>query len=323
MLHKKYLLVLIIGLVGFFSTLPISAQIIATAEVSKEVIQLGEELPLLIKVERSEATTVDWPKMLGNIGAFEILSYSKKEVTPLENGKVAESQTVYLTSFDEGVAAIPSLVFKYRENNRRKQTQTRGIKIEVRSVPIDTTQAFLPIKDIATIDVPLIDYIKYYLNKYKWILLALLALLVGAFFFWKWYNGKEEIVEEVPEEIIPAHITALEKLRGIEKQQLWQQGEIKAFYSQITDVLREYVENKFEVPALESTTDEILEGLEKSDINPALSSKLQQLLTDADLVKFAKASPTQEMHRQKLKDAFVFVEHSKNINAEQDIEISG
>jgi len=312
MVNKTFLF--LVCLMGFLSTLSISAQVTATAEVSKEAIQLGEELPLVIKVERPESIVVDWPKMLGNIGAFEILSYSQKQTTSLENGNVSESQTISLTSFDEGVFAIPGLVFKYRDNNRQKQVQTTGIKVGVRSVAIDTTQSFLPIKDIAAIDVPMIDYIKYYLNKYKWVLIILLLALVAAFLFWKWYRGKEEAIDETPKEIVPAHITALEKLRGIEKQQLWQQGEIKIFYSQITDVLREYVEHKFEVSAMESTTDEILEGLHKTDINPALSSKLKQLLTDADLVKFAKATPSQDMHKQKLKDAFVFVEHSKNLN---------
>ena len=113
------------------------------------------------------------------------------------------------------------------------------------------------------------------------------------------------IEEFVPK--IPPHEIALEKLKKLEEEKLWQKGEVKLFHSNTTEIIREYIEQRFSIPALESTTDEILDNFKKVDLNGELKNILREMLVLADLVKFAKAKPLPDENEKTLQWAYQFV----------------
>lgn len=284
------------------------AQTMATASLDRDTIKIGEHFNLNLRSESPEDSDIEWPKLLEKVGDFEIVDFTSIN-TEVKDGQVIKTQDIKLTIWDEGYHALPGLVFKYKNKKKRNQVQTEGKMITVLTLEVDTAKGFMPIKDI--IEVPL-TWKEILPTVLKYAAMAIFALLF-LFFAYRFFNKKEETVVAPPPSL-PAHEVALDKLKAIEKSKLWEKGSVKEYYSEVTETLREYVEKRFEVPALESTTDEILSDLNQTSINPSLTTKLTSLLEMADLVKFAKAKPGLDNHKKVLKDAFVFVQHSKNID---------
>ena len=114
-------------------------------------------------------------------------------------------------------------------------------------------------------------------------------------------------------------MTALGKLK---EEKLWQQGQVKEYQSRLTYIIREYLENRYEVPALESTTEEIQRSLKQVDFDSSWKDKLSNILQVADLVKFAKAKPPVDFHDQVWKEAedFVLATKKKPVILEEEGE---
>jgi len=140
----------------------------------------------------------------------------------------------------------------------------------------------------------------------------LLALVVGAI-IWitirlirKFKKTRPDYIPvEIPD---PAHIIAFRELEILKAEQLWQKGEIKIYYTRLTEILRQYLENRYRVYSLELTTSETLDALVKTGFRKDESyKKLKSVLTGADLVKFAKYNPEPEEHESSFQDAWEFV----------------
>ncbi|MBL7917532.1 MAG: hypothetical protein JNM96_03985, partial [Bacteroidia bacterium] len=148
----------------------------------------------------------------------------------------------------------------------------------------------------------------------NYIYLLIAGILLGIIIFYVIYNinkkRKAQLLEpEKPK--IPAHITALASLEKIKETQVWKQGNYKEYYSQIADTIRLYIEERYGVLALESTTDEILAIMRSQVIDPASSDRMKQILVLSDFVKFAKLIPVEQEHNLTLQNAFDFVNGTK------------
>ncbi len=123
---------------------------------------------------------------------------------------------------------------------------------------------------------------------------------------------KENPVEVVkPKEIIPAHIVALKQLATLRSEELWQQGEVKKYYIRISDILREYLEERHSIMALEETTDEILLELSRLNVKPEEIQRLKKILQTSDQVKFAKAHPVAADNENIITLAELFIDNTK------------
>lgn len=118
----------------------------------------------------------------------------------------------------------------------------------------------------------------------------------------------------------PPHEIALEKLRAVEQEKIWQKGEVKRYYSELTDIIREYTELRFSFLAMESTTDEIIYKMRNVVIDKEQKENLQELLQHADLVKFAKANPLPDEHKRYYDMAVGFVQKTKRDTPVETIE---
>jgi len=161
-------------------------------------------------------------------------------------------------------------------------------------------------------------YFKKYFKEYWWILIVGILVIAGLIYFLMFYkkNKKPIFVRIKPK--LPAHIIAFEKLELIRKEKIWSQGKIKEFHVQITDIIREYIENRFNIYAVEMTTSEILQAInDYTNTKESEKLKLQQVLELADAVKFAKYSSLQNENDLSLSNSFEFVENTKEIIEEQ------
>ncbi len=170
-----------------------------------------------------------------------------------------------------------------------------------------------PIKTIIKEPINWSDYRPYALAFFG------IVLALASFFFYKNYQKRRKAlpVEKV-EIIIPAHEIALDKLRGLDQKKLWQ-SDIKTYQSELTHIVREYLENRYHIPALETTTDEIVNAIQKKELTSDVIGEMKNILQVADLVKFAKSKPSLNIHQEFMEKALEFVQETKKIIIEPEV----
>ena len=274
---KNYILFLLIS-VSLFAQKQVETKI----DVKKN--KIGAQFNLTYKTTVDTASKVVFPT-LKNFGRMEVIrSYV---VDTIKNGGRYELIKKYgVTQFDSGKYVIPSL--KILINN--KAFATDSILVEVSDVKVDTLkQKLFDIKPIAESEFQLSNFWKYFL-------ILLLILGLGALTYWlikKYKNKQVEEIEELKSPIERATIL----LKNLEKKELWQKGAVKEYYSELTDIARNYIEEAIEIPAMESTTSELIIALRAASIKKKMTvsietlENLERVLKQADLVKFAKSRP--------------------------------
>ena len=149
-----------------------------------------------------------------------------------------------------------------------------------------------PAKDIKPIKPPLTAPVTFR-ELLPWIGLGVLILALAflIYYYLKKRKQKVPVVTSRLKTSIPPYEAAMEALESLRMKKLWQSGRVKEYYSEMTDIVREYIELRFPVRALEMTTSEINAALRQTDVNGNAREKLHQTLILADLVKFAKEQP--------------------------------
>lgn len=247
-------------------------------------IKIGSQFHLSIKVDAQKNDVVKFPE--GKyFGQLEILS-SLPIDTVKNNNKLQLIKKYGLTQFDSGVYVIPKL--KVVINN--KEFRTDSLSIIVNDVKVDTTkQQMYDIKPIISVEKPMGNW-------WKWLLwLASVLMLAGLFYLI--LKKVKFSVKEMKQSFASPIEKALSHLQELNKKQLVEKGEIKIYYSEMTDIARTYIEEMVEIPAMESTSNELFNALKKEISKRKLSitnnelQNFKKVLQTADLVKFAKSKP--------------------------------
>ncbi|CAM3922016.1 hypothetical protein FLSI110296_03530 [Flavobacterium sinopsychrotolerans] len=277
MKKQLYLLLLLLSTAVFAQ----QKQVVTSIDTTKN--KIGAEFKLSIKTTVDTSSKVIFPK-LKNFGALEVIQSYPIDTVKMD-GRYELIKKYGLTQFDSGRYVVPSI--KIFINS--KPFLTDSILVEVANVQVDTLkQKMFDIKDIAPADNPIGDWWKY---------LLIIALIVGIGAFIYWFIKKRQ-EKKLQEEIYKTPIEkATTLLDTLEKKELWQKGEVKAYYSELTDIARNYIEEAIEIPAMESTTSELIQGLraasvkKKMTLSQEIIENLERVLKQADLVKFAKSKP--------------------------------
>lgn len=270
-------LILLLSFVSFGQ----NKRVTTTIDTTKN--KIGAQFNLTLKTTVDTLSNVVFPeaKMFGQLEV--IRSYVVDTV--LKNNQYELTKKYGLTQFDSGKYFIPRL--KININN--KVFLSDSIVVEVNNVSVDTLkQKMFDIKPIIEVDT---DYSNYW----KWfIILLLIAAIAYLIYYFKNKNKNqkaEEIVFKTPIE------KATTLLKTLENKELWQKGEVKEYYSELTDIARNYIEEAIEIPAMECTTAELIMALRAASVKKKMSlsqetlENLEKVLKQADLVKFAKSKP--------------------------------
>lgn len=284
------------------------AQVSADAVINKNEIRIGDpiELHLSLSIPKDIKEQYIFPVFKDTITKqIEIIETSRIDTVQKDNFTIIE-QKLKISAYDSGQFILPSIKF-ISKTDTSKYVLTNTLLITVHTVPTDTSET--SVKDIKSIFDEPFD-IKWYYPLITKIIFAVLvlALIIFLIYYYTRKNKKQQIIEKPK---LPPHITALEKLQQIKEAAVWKEGKIKEYYSAVADTIREYIEGRYNIPALEQTTFEILQSLKFKAIDPATREKLKQLLELADLVKFAKFLPIESDHHQILESAFEFVHQTK------------
>ena len=297
-LRNRLLFIVFLGL-AFTVFSQETPRVLSVADTTR--IRIGEQFNYQIVVENAEKGVQFIPLQLDSLRHIEIV-----DSLGIDTLKKKLIQKYRLTSFDSGRYVIPRQPVLIWD----QPYYTDSIPIDVATVAVDTTkQKMYPIKAIYSEPYTFADF-KSYL---WWILGILLLLAIIIYFITRKKKTQEEIIAK-----LPPYEQALERLKELDSKQLWQKNMVKEYYIELTDIVRSYIERELKIPALESTTDELMETItdfnssSKLNIPAETIGKLNKLLTEADLVKFAKFKPLSneiELHRN---DAGVVVDGIKS-----------
>jgi hypothetical protein len=300
--------ILFIGFLSYAQERPVS---ISTNTTS---IKIGEQIQYKITVKGQNNIVFPTIK-LDSLKKVELV-----EALPTDTLKNQLEKKYLLTSFDSGVYVIPQQEILI--NNSKYLTDS--LLIKVATVKVDTLkQKMYEIKAVKSEPKTFDDY-KHLL----WWLLIILAIIgVALYFIFRKKKEKEIIVYVAPIQ------EAFQRLKELDEKQLLQQNKVKIYYSELTDIVRTYIEKDIHIPALESTTNELIETIndfnESSNlgISKETIQQLKRVLQSADLVKFAKSNPiVEEIKADRntveliLKDTQIAVHKNDSVEVESNIE---
>lgn len=255
-------------------------------------LQVGDQARVFLEVQHSPATSrVEWAAIPDSANHLEIVE--KGKIDTIANGAtVTYRQRLLVTGFDSGLFVLPSFQFAVLPGGGGTPyvLRTDSIPMLVQTVPVDTTKPFRPIKDIIAVKTSWLDYL--------WLIIGCL-LFLGLAIFVVLYFRKHKAVKAPVQPAAPAETLqekALKMLAALEREELWQKGQVKEHYIRLTEIVRGYIEARFGTPALELTTDDLMEKARTSrDLIP-VADRLHTVLYTADLAKFARAEPLPAEH---------------------------
>ena len=261
------------------------------AEIDTTNIRIGEQFNLKISI--NETQNVILPKL--EIKGLEVIDSTKTDTV---NDFLVRKYI--LTGFDSGAFYIPQQQIFIKN----QAFFTDSLLVNVATIAVDTLQVKkFPIKSIKSEPYSFDDF-----RIYAYLLLAAI-LIIGFWIYWFVIRKRKESEEEETYKILPPYEEAIYRLNELDEKLLWQKNKIKEYYSELTEIVRGYIERELNVSALENTTDEILEilkefkGPETIQISKETFKKLRELLREADLVKFAKSKPLAIEIQEDRKDA--------------------
>jgi hypothetical protein len=286
----------------------------ANARLDSNSILIGQqvklELSIQYRVDNGKHIKVKFPEISDTIRKeVEVVSQSKIDTVVNKNDPFlfTQTKTLYITSFDSGYWALPPFPFNV---NNDTSVLTEALLLQVATVTVDTTQAIKDIKGPYEETYSWIDWLRDHMYLVYAGLAAIIIILIIIMIILKMRKTPLPVaVVDVPK--IPAHVIALEKLEKLKTEKLWQEGKLKLYHSRLTDILREYIENRFKIQAMEQTTDEILFGFRNAAVDEESKHKLKQVLSLADLVKFAKEQPLPNENESSLSNVYDFIHGTK------------
>ncbi|MCK5147424.1 hypothetical protein KAR48_11745 [bacterium] len=289
----------------FLAASALSAQdtaITVTTEVDQVRMTIGDLITYSVVVNHIANMDVEMPGLGANLGGFQIRDYELYDPVK-EKGRIVKRAEYSISTFFTGSFDIPPIqvFYKMSGDSTWQILLTEKISITVESVQEGEGQAeLLDIK-------PPEDLPRNYKRLIFFIGLGLLVVsaVVVAILIHRHRKAGGSLLPKAPPR--PPHDIALEALDLLATSDLIERGEIKVFYTEVSDIIRLYIEGRYYVQALELATWEIMNGLRGSDLEAPHSNLLEKFLQACDLVKFAKWLPPEDAHLQILNDAREFV----------------
>ena len=300
-----------------------------TARLSADTVMIGDRFTLEIDVEKDQVQMVAFPsfntyqsssEQPSKESSIEIMEDYPVDTLKREGRKFLLRKRYSLAAFDEGIYSMGRPAVLYADKNLVDTLYARdSLKIVVATFQIDSTSHFLfDIKPQKTLKFKFGEISGYLC--YTLILLALIALAVYALQLYLKKRGRSIADLFRPTPPPPAHLVAIEALELLKNKKLWQNGKHKEYYSGLSDILRTYIAGRWEVGAMEMTTEQVAQSIKEIDIPEKNKMDLMSVLRMSDLVKFAKAMPEAAENESSFDMSFYFVEDTKPVELTEEQE---
>lgn len=301
-----------------------------TSHISADTVMIGDRVTLTIEVDADVMQHIVFPTFDFTRNApegaerqepsIEVITDFAPDTVSKEGRRVRLRKRYEMAVYDEGIYKLGRAQALYVDKNIVDTLfAEREEELFVKTFQIDSTMTTVrDLKPQMTLKLRFAEF-----GGYLGIALATALLLAGLLYLLIRYLHKRgrhlsDIFKPAPP--VPAHIVAIEALEKLRNEKLWQNNKHKQYYSGLSDILRTYLAGRFEVGAMEMTTDEIADALREVDIEHKSKMDLLSVLRDADLVKFAKATPEANDNEFAYDKAFYFVENTKPVEVVEEEE---
>jgi len=301
-----------------------------TSHISADTVMIGDRVTLTIEVDADVMQHIVFPTFDFTQNApegaeqqepsIEVINNFAPDTISKEGRRIRLRKRYEMAVYDEGIYKLGRAQALYLDKNIVDRLfAEREEELFVKTFQIDSTMTTVrDLKPQKTLKLRFAEF-----GGYLGIALAVALLLAGVIYLLVRYlhkRGKHLSDLFKPAPPVPAHIVAIEALEKLRNEKLWQNNKHKLYYSGLSDILRTYLAGRFEVGAMEMTTDEIAEALREVDIEHKSKMDLLSVLRDADLVKFAKATPEANDNELAYDKAFYFVENTKPVEVVEEEE---
>lgn len=291
----------------------IKAQIYtAYARIDTNAIKIGEQILLQIElrapssVDKKRLAELNWPDLKDTITSKLVIleKFTPDTSLSIDKKTILIRQKLLITSYDTGFVVIPPLKFS-KQTDSLFSIETQALLVNVKGVQVDENADIKEIKPPIEVGYTLAEIL---------IFLAILYAIGAIFGLVFWYlkklkerNTYTEIATDEPEIVLPPHALALAKLEELRVKEVWQKGNYKIYHSEVSEIIRTYLEHRFLFPALESSSYDILKSVRTIEMSDENRVQLKQLLNLTDLVKFAKFEPNEGENDMVMQIAKLFV----------------
>ena len=307
MLRAKWLMYVFI-----ISLLPLNlhaegGKVSIEARVDKNRIRIGDLIKYSIIITRDKNIEIEMPGLGANLGAFEIRDYNDPD--PIEkDGEVIQQRDYVISTYDVGEYEIPPVAVRYTTTGDTawNELQTQSLKITVESMKPSEAGDIRDIK--SPLEIP-----RDWWRLIRFVIAGFLLLLTGilVYLFIKRRQAGKPILPRREKPKLPPHEVALNELEKLIQEKLLEKGEVKLFYVKISEIIRQYIEERYFIVALEMTTFQLIEIMRESEIESNVIDLIEQFLTQCDLVKFAKYIPTDKENQNVVDLAYKIIEETK------------
>jgi large-conductance mechanosensitive channel len=307
MLKLKYILLFLISLSSF--NFALAQQVKVSSSLERDSIWLGDQIKMILVAEYPVGTSLVFPVLKDSLAnGVEVISRSARDSSKIGDGMLQLRQSFLITAFDSGPHPIAPFIFARRNGMSTDSLRSNALTLVVKVPNVDLKKGFADIKKPYGAPITFKELA-------PWIFGIILIATIVFFILYAINRRKKNIplftLPAKPK--LPPHVIALSELDKLKEEQLWQHDKVKDYYTRLTDIIRVYLEERYEVPAMEQTTQEILTEFkrESSQIKGKLFNGLQKTLDTADLVKFAKYTPLADENHFVMVNAYSLVEETK------------
>ena len=268
------------------------------AKASKNKVVIGEPAIITLEFKFPATQLIDSVEFqlassgdsLGN--NWELWGKSTLEKNSYQEGNgeffVSFTQDFTIANFDSGSYNFPPSIAFFNS----KKLFSNSLEFIIELDKIDEKASIKNIKPIKEVSITWYEYLIHFIKKYGWwILIILIFISAGIYLYKKFYKKK---INSISIPSIPLEVTLLETLKNIEEKKYWENGRFKKYYSELSNVLWQFLEYRYFIQTFEKTSGEILESLKWSEIPKKYPSELFRFFEISDGVKFAKYNPLQK-----------------------------
>ena len=291
------------------------------ARIEPDSLFIGDQFDFVIEVEKDLVQTTLFPEFTpAKEGLIELVEVMPIDTLERDGRRLKIAQRYRLAAFQEGLINMGKPGVLYADKNIVDTLYaTDSLVLKVGTFQIDSTsQSIYDLKPQLTLKFKLAE-IRGYI---AWGLLIALLVALAIYGLHRYLEARgrhlKDLFKPAPPE--PPHVVAIKALEALHHQKLWQNNKHKLYYSTLTDILRTYIAGRWEVGAMEMTSDEIITAMRNEELPEKARMDLTSVLMDADLVKFAKFTPEAEQNESDYTKVYYFVEETKPVEVNPEAE---
>jgi len=274
-----------------------------TASTDTSDYLVGDYINFRIRAEYDEVIRITPPSLTDNLGQLEVI---KVLSVSFEDDKNVQQFNYVISGYDSARIVIPPIPITYYPvgSSEAQTVETNEVVVFIHTLQVNPSE---DIKDVK-------DPVRISLNWTFWLILilAVIAITLIAYYLYKRFRKPEEEVRTIKRTPpIPIYVQAMQALDHLKEKKLWQQGKVKEFHSELTEIIRKYFEDRYSFHSLEMTTAQQMIVLNRVMDNQKLIDVTGDFLANADMVKFAKFIPLPTVNEEMMNQAYEIIDKTK------------